>query len=124
MLTEELQISVAGGKQVTAVLTSPDGWPGEWLLIYAPGAGSKVNDPFGVYAGAMLAERGTSVVRFQFPHMEAGRRGPDRPRVLESTWRSVIETFRHRGPRLVVGGRSMGGRIGGRSPFPPSHLRA
>ena len=59
----------------------------------------------------MLAERGTSSVRFQFPYMEAGRRGPDRPPVLESTWRSVIETFRHRAPRLVVAGRSMGGRI-------------
>ena len=59
-----------------------------------------------------LPARNVAVVRFQFPYMEAGRRGPDRPPVLESTWRAVIDAVRPLvTSRLIVGGRSMGGRI-------------
>jgi predicted alpha/beta-hydrolase family hydrolase len=43
--------------------------------------------------------------------MEASKRGPDPPHVLEATWRALIEAVRTPGERLVVGGRSMGGRI-------------
>jgi predicted alpha/beta-hydrolase family hydrolase len=50
-------------------------------------------------------------VRFQFPYQEAGKRSPDRPEVLEATWRAVIKAVRPAKGRLVVGGRSMGGRI-------------
>jgi predicted alpha/beta-hydrolase family hydrolase len=51
------------------------------------------------------------LLRFQFPYTEAGRRLPDRNPVLEATWRAAIEMARERTPRLVGGGRSMGGRI-------------
>ena len=50
-------------------------------------------------------------MRFQFPYAEAGRKTPDRPPVLEATWLAAIEVARHRDGKLVVGGRSMGGRI-------------
>lgn len=82
-----------------------------WTFVYAPGAGSNIHDPFGAYAAHELARHGVTTVRFQFPYMEAGRRGPDRPPVLEATWRAAIEVARDRRTRLVVGGRSMGGRI-------------
>jgi hypothetical protein len=49
-------------------------------------------------------------VRFQFPYQEARRKAPDRNPVLEATWLAVIEAV-HGPERLVVGGRSMGGRI-------------
>jgi predicted alpha/beta-hydrolase family hydrolase len=42
----------------------------------------------------------------------AGTRGgaPDRPAVLEATWHEAIEAVGHP-ERLIIGGRSMGGRI-------------
>lgn len=82
-----------------------------WLLIYALGAGSNVNDAFGGHLCRRLADEGVSTVRFQFPYMEASKRRPDHPAVLESTWRRVMEEARGE-RRLVVGGRSMGARIG------------
>jgi hypothetical protein len=55
------------------------------------------------------------VIRFEFPYMQESRKShswarPDPPKVLESTWLNVIEQVGK--PRdLVIGGKSMGGRI-------------
>jgi predicted alpha/beta-hydrolase family hydrolase len=95
---------------VTALRTPAEGEP-RWTFVYAPGAGSNVHDPFGAYAARELASHGVTTLRFQFPYMEAKKRGPDRPPVLEATWRGAIETARKDGTRIVAGGRSMGGRI-------------
>ena len=110
VIEKTLQIAVADNVSVTAVRTSPEAQP-DWLFLYAPGAGSNLNDPFGAYASGELAARGIASARFQFPYMEAGKRRPDRPAVLEETWRKVIETLGSDAPKMVVGGRSMGGRI-------------
>jgi uncharacterized protein len=81
------------------------------LLVYAPGAGSNIHDPFGAFCSRELAGAGIDTWRFQFPYMEAGRRGPDRPPVLEQTWLAVLKLALE-GPQVTVaGGRSMGGRI-------------
>lgn len=80
-------------------------------LVYAPGAGSNLNDPFGTFLGGYLPSHGISVVRFQFPYMEQGGRSPDRAAVLQETWRKVIQAVSRPGLTMVVGGRSMGGRI-------------
>ena len=109
MSDEKYTISV-GERTVSAIRTSPDG-DARFTFVYAPGAGSNINDPFGQYLSARLPAAGASLVRFQFPYMEAGKRGPDRPPLLEATWRAVIDTFRGDSGKLVVGGRSMGGRI-------------
>jgi uncharacterized protein len=62
-----------------------------------------------------LAERGLDVITFNFVYMEQGRSVPDQKSKLESCFRAVIETIsKHRklrNNRLVVGGKSMGGRI-------------
>lgn len=79
--------------------------------MYAPGAGSNINDPFSKYLASRLADAGASTVRFQFPYMEAGKRRPDRPKLLEETWNNVIDRIQSDAEKLVVGGRSMGGRI-------------
>jgi predicted alpha/beta-hydrolase family hydrolase len=50
-------------------------------------------------------------LRFQFPYTEAGRRAPDRPQILEATWRAAIAAAHNQATRIAVGGRSMGGRI-------------
>jgi predicted alpha/beta-hydrolase family hydrolase len=70
-----------------------------------------VHDPFGKFGCRELTARGMTCARFQFPYQEARKRGPDRPPVLEATWRAVIQKLRAPGMRLVIGGRSMGGRI-------------
>ena len=95
---------------VSAVTTEPSERRAAWRLVYAPGAGSGIDDPFGNYACRSLAEEGVSSVRFQFPYMEAGSRRPDRASVLEETWLAVLDAAREEGVALVAGGRSMGGR--------------
>jgi predicted alpha/beta-hydrolase family hydrolase len=109
MAAGTLRIKTGAGS-VTALRTLSHAEP-RWTFVYAPGAGSNVHDPFGAYAARELAAHGVTTLRFQFPYMEAKKRGPDRPPVLEATWRAAIETARKDGTRLVVGGRSMGGRI-------------
>ena len=111
MAQERLQLPIGDGSTVSAVKTAPDSTPVRSLFIYAPGAGSNINDPFGAYLDQRLPEAGVSIVRFQFPYMEAAKRRPDSRASLEETWRQVIATFCNTGISLVVGGRSMGGRI-------------
>jgi predicted alpha/beta-hydrolase family hydrolase len=110
MPEQRLTIDLPGAGAVSALLDEVPGPPGT-LVIYAPGAGSSLRDPFGAYLAPRLVEAGVSLLRFQFPYTEAGRRLPDRNPVLEETWRAALETARKLAPRLVAGGRSMGGRI-------------
>jgi predicted alpha/beta-hydrolase family hydrolase len=111
MPEDTVTVSVDQDRAVTAVRTPRHGKAAGWMLLYAPGAGSNVHDPFGRYLSKRVAERGIDSARIQFPYMEAGRRRPDPPSLLEATWRAAIETFRPPRGRLVIGGRSMGGRI-------------
>ena len=48
-------------------------------------------------------------MRADFPHRKAGRRAPDRPPVLLGAVRDAVARIRD--DTVVVGGRSMGGRI-------------
>ncbi len=105
-----MTITVLDRGTVTAVRHDADGDAG-WTFIYAPGAGSNIEDPFGRHVCGALAARGVTSVRFQFPYMEAGRRMPDRTSVLEATWCAVVDAMRPVAGRLCIGGRSMGGRI-------------
>lgn len=110
MPDKKLRIAVDGSGSISALRTDT-AKPARWTFVYAPGAGSNLYDPFGAYAARELASRGITVVRFQFPYQEAGKSGPDRPPVLEATWRAVIEAVREPRRKICVGGRSMGGRI-------------
>lgn len=82
-------------------------------LVLAHGAGAGQKSPFMVRVASGLASRGISTATFDFPYMTAGRRMPDKPPVLESSWRDAIadaeQTFGTR--PLFIGGKSMGGRI-------------
>jgi uncharacterized protein len=62
-------------------------------------------------AGA-LRERGIAIVRFNFPYREQGSRRPDPMPTLMSCMKAVAEHARAtlRPRKLVIGGRSMGGR--------------
>jgi predicted alpha/beta-hydrolase family hydrolase len=84
-------------------------------LAFAHGAGAGMRSPFMDAIARGLAARGIGVVRFEFPYMHARssggpRRGPDRPDVLKATWKRAVAELG--GARdLVIGGKSMGGRI-------------
>ena len=90
-------------------------------LILAHGAGAPQSSAFMVDFARGMARRGCRAVTFNFPYTEQGRRLPDRAPTLEACFRDVIAAIRARadlgtGP-LVIGGKSMGGRIA-------SHLAA
>ena len=116
MIETSLQIEV-NQRQISGLLTVQDQAPVLAHFIYAPGAGSNLNDHFGQYLSQRLPVCGVATVRFQFPYMEDKKRRPDSPRILEETWSQVINRVRPDATKLIIGGRSMGGRIA-------SHLAA
>jgi hypothetical protein len=82
-------------------------------LLLFPGAGSSRTHP-----SLVAIERAVDplpVVRADFPYRKAGRSAPDRPPVLLATVQeeaaALVTTAHIRANRLVLGGRSMGGRI-------------
>src|SRR5688572_21741940 len=86
-------------------------------VVLAHGAGAPMNTPFmNSVARGLASDGGVRVVRFEFPYMrarrETGRRGgaPDREPILRNSWKEVVENLGG-GGSLVIGGKSMGGRI-------------
>jgi len=84
-------------------------------LLLAHGAGADMHSPFMRVCAQALAERGISVVRFNFPYMERRReRGvrspPDRAPVLLEHFGQVVAQL-GAAQQLIIGGKSMGGRI-------------
>src|SRR5712691_9661818 len=83
-------------------------------VVLAHGAGAPMDSASMNTIAAGLAARGLRVVRFEFPYMHARREGqrkpPDREPVLRQTWHQVIAELGG-GADLVIGGKSMGGRI-------------
>jgi predicted alpha/beta-hydrolase family hydrolase len=84
-------------------------------VVLAHGAGAPMDSPWMETVTAGLAARDIRVVRFEFAYMAARRtdgkrRGPDREPVLRAAWKNVVEELGG-GERLVVGGKSMGGRM-------------
>jgi len=87
----------------------------EQIYVFAHGAGGAMDTPFMSTVARELGQRGIRVVRFEFPYMAArrtgGKRGaPDREPMLLNTWRGVVAELGG-GPRLFIGGKSMGGRM-------------
>ena len=84
-------------------------------MILAHGAGAPQTHPFMTAFARLLSARGIDVVTFNFLYMERGRRVPDPKARLEACYRAVIAAARARARdgerRMVIGGKSMGGRI-------------
>lgn len=83
-------------------------------VLLAPSAGTGRDAPVLVAVADYLAQLGIPSLRFDYPYRVAGRRIPDQPAVLEATTRAAALELSQKtglGPeRLVLGGRSMGGR--------------
>jgi predicted alpha/beta-hydrolase family hydrolase len=79
------------------------------VLLY-PGAGTDCNHPSLVAIERTLGSRAMTERR-DFPYRREGRRAPDRAPKLMASIRDDLAGFsRRRGP-VVMGGRSMGGRM-------------
>lgn len=88
---------------------------GRTSLLLAPGAGADRDQPALVAVDEAATAAGLLVVRMDFPYRKAGRRAPDRAPVLI---RAVVEEAEGLAASdgaspgdLVLGGRSMGGRM-------------
>jgi predicted alpha/beta-hydrolase family hydrolase len=85
------------------------------LLVLAHGAGAGQRHPFMAAMAANLAARGVDVVTFDFEYMDQGRKVPDKAPVLEASFGRVIDwAVAHddfSSHRLLIGGKSMGGRM-------------
>jgi len=83
-------------------------------FLLAHGAGAGQRHPFIVNRATALSARGVDVATFDFPYMEARRKMPDRGPVLHARYLEAIDAARRELPSarvLVIGGKSMGGRI-------------
>lgn len=84
-------------------------------VVIAHGAGTDMRSLFVSTVHTGLAREGYVTVKFNFPYAEARRRAPDPRRVLERCYGAVLDAIaRDRAlspPWIVVGGKSMGGRI-------------
>jgi predicted alpha/beta-hydrolase family hydrolase len=116
MEAEELKVAVDDLGSVTALL-----YPAArknragFTIVLGHGAGANQLSGFMRMAAAGLAARGFDVMTFNFLYKEQGRSIPDPKARLESCYQAVIKTaLSHRKLKkngLVIGGKSMGGRI-------------
>jgi predicted alpha/beta-hydrolase family hydrolase len=122
---ESIRVDVSPSDHVTALTYRAARGSAAPTLILAHGAGADQRSSFMVHFATALAARGVDTVTFNFLYTEHGRGLPDKNDRLESCWRAVIAAILggsspvHAGRgrekagrrRLVIGGKSMGGRI-------------
>ncbi len=97
-------------------IDEPQGGKTGLSIVLAPGAGAGMDSAFMEEVARALAADSLRVVRFDFPYMQEARQSgrrtarPDAPEVLQQSWLEVIRQLGEPS-RLVIGGKSMGGRI-------------
>lgn len=91
----------------------PESWSNRTAIILAHGAGQGMHSPFMTYFHSELAKRGFLSVKFNFEYMDAKRHVPDPQPKLQARYRTVVENVltEYKPARLVIGGKSMGGRV-------------
>lgn len=75
-----------------------------------------MDTPFMTLIAEALSNASLRVVRFEFPYMrrrrfEDKKPGPDRPPVLIQAWHECVTNLDVPASRVIIGGKSMGGRI-------------
>lgn len=106
-----IHIALDGQRSVSALLTeAPDPFA---FLVLAHGAGAGMRHHFLQSTTEALARHGVSVLRYQFPYMEAGSKRPDSPTVAQRAVRSAVSAGAERAGTLPLfaGGKSCGGRM-------------
>jgi predicted alpha/beta-hydrolase family hydrolase len=104
---------MVGTRETTAVY-EPGSGDGDELPIFvcAHGAGGSMSDRGMLATAKAFRDAGVGMVRFNFLYKAAGSGRPDpMPLLMETTAAVVARVREERSPeRLVIGGRSMGGR--------------
>jgi len=118
MPNEPTKISVkANDKDIVTALVYPAEKKSRLgvTIILGHGAGANQSSGFMTLFASGLAERGLDAMTFNFVYTELGKGVPDPKAKLEACFRAVIvAAINHKklkGNRLVIGGKSMGGRI-------------
>ena len=112
----KLKVAVNESESVTALLYPAAKRDRAGLtIVLGHGAGADQMSAFMRMAAEGLAARGLDAMTFNFLYKEQGRSAPDPKARLESCYRAVIDAaLKHKklkGNKLVIGGKSMGGRI-------------
>ena len=83
-------------------------------VLLAHGAGADFDAPALRAVADALADAKVPSLRFNYPYRDAGKKAPDRPAALLAATRAAVDELATRTKlppeRLVLGGRSMGGR--------------
>lgn len=113
---EKLTVAVNEKESVTALLyRAAKKDRAAVTVILGHGAGADQTSGFMRMFARGLSARGLDVMTFNFIYMEQGRSVPDQKPKLEACCRAVIEAAlkdkKLKNNRVVVGGKSMGGRI-------------
>jgi uncharacterized protein len=113
---EKLKVSINDRDSVTAMLyPAAKKNRSSITLVLGHGAGGNQLSSFMRMFASGMADRGLDAMTFNFLYSEQGRGAPDQKAKLESCYRSVIEASlslkKLKRNRLIIGGKSMGGRI-------------
>ena len=114
--TGKLTVAVSDSESVTALL-----YPAarkdraNVTIVLGHGAGADQMSGFMRMAAEGFASRGFDAMTFNFLYKEKGKSVPDPKAKLESCYQAVIDAViknkKLKGNKLVIGGKSMGGRI-------------
>ncbi|MCL1693025.1 MAG: dienelactone hydrolase family protein [Actinomycetia bacterium] len=103
-----MDITYDGGS-VTGITA---GEPGPVGVLIAHGAGIGQDHPWMVAVRDGLADAGLFVMSFNYRYTEAGRKAPDRMPMLLTVHRAAADAMAEECDRVVLAGKSMGGRVG------------
>ena len=80
------------------------------LLVLSHGAGAGMEHAFMERASSELETRSIASLRFNFPYIEQGKKGPNPAGILQATIGNAVEQARSLDPGLPIlaGGKSMG----------------
>ena len=81
-------------------------------VLLAHGAGLGQDHEWMAYVRDGLAAARIPVLTFNYPYMEAGRKAPNPARILLACHGAALSELRTRVDRVVLAGKSMGGRMG------------
>jgi hypothetical protein len=115
-VTEKISIRISDDETVTGLIYYAHARKRRRVtILLGHGAGADQTSDFMRRFAGGLALRGIDTVTFNFLYTQEGRRAPDRNDKLESCYRAAIDAVaghkKLRGNRLIIGGKSMGGRI-------------
>ncbi len=110
-MTDNREWKVSVGSDATSAVYVP-AVDTDTVFVCAHGAGGNMSDRGLLALTRALGSTGLSTVRFNFLYKERGSGRPDPMPRLETTFTAVVDRVREElsPKRLIIGGRSMGGR--------------